>query len=923
MLRRNSLHAAALIVLVACWIASGAMPTSAQGSDDLDALNAQTAELFRAGKYAEGAAIANKALGLATRQFGPDHPTVSLALNNLALLYGAQGRYGEAEPLYKRALAITEKAYGPDHSEVAFRLGNLAELYRAQGRYGEAEPLYKRALVIHGKALGPDHPQVGQKLNNLAALYFAQGRYAEAEPLYQRAQEIGEKALGPDHPEVGLYLNNLAALYAAEGRYSEAEQLYRRALAIGEKALGADHPEIALDFNNLGLLYRAQGRPAEAEPLYKRALAIAERALGPEHPNVSIFLNNLAELYVSQDRYAEAEPLFKRALAIDEKVLGPGHDQVGLRLNNLAKTYYDQGHYAEAEPLYKRALSIAEKAFGPEHPDVGMDLNNLAGLYSAQERYGEAEPLFKRALAIDEKALGPEHPSVGLFLNNLADLYRAQTNYREAEPLYKRALAIHAKALGPDHLDVGQDLSNLAALAFEQSDWARAADYWRRSTSVIIGRARRGTLVGEALTGKRKSEASQVSWQFRDLIKAAFRQSAGPDATSVLREMFQTAQWAQSSEAAESLALMAARGAKGDPKLAALIRERQDLLAEWQRRDQARSTAVAQPPERRNHDAEAENTSRLTAIDARIANIDKSLAADFPDYAALVGPTPLSVESVQDQLGAGEALVLFLDTAELKLAPEETFIWVVTKTDARWARSELGPTALSREVAALRCGLDYDGAWAVKASRCPSLLKTNYTESDHRVAKPLPFDAGRAHALYMGLFRQVEDLIRNKHLLIVPSGALTQLPFQVLVADKPDGTASGDDAFRRVTWLVRKHALTVLPSVSSLKALRQLAKASRANRTLIGFGNPLGLPAGAMMVLPAEVLRPPNRAAGMGVFFTWYYAGMALLTPIGGILRDATGAHGAPLLFAGSLEFAAMAVLALLRLSQHRYRTLP
>jgi MFS family permease len=79
-----------------------------------------------------------------------------------------------------------------------------------------------------------------------------------------------------------------------------------------------------------------------------------------------------------------------------------------------------------------------------------------------------------------------------------------------------------------------------------------------------------------------------------------------------------------------------------------------------------------------------------------------------------------------------------------------------------------------------------------------------------------------------------------------------------------------------------------------------------------------GLPAGAMMVLPAEVLRPPNRAAGMGVFFTWYYAGMALLTPVGGILRDASGAHGAPLLFASGLEFAAMAVLALLRLSQRR-----
>jgi len=92
---------------------------------------------------------------------------------------------------------------------------------------------------------------------------------------------------------------------------------------------------------------------------------------------------------------------------------------------------------------------------------------------------------------------------------------------------------------------------------------------------------------------------------------------------------------------------------------------------------------------------------------------------------------------------------------------------------------------------------------------------------------------------------------------------------------------------------------------------------------MIFVGAVAGVPAGAMMVLPAEVLRPPNRAAGMGVFFTWYYAGMALLIPVGGILRDVSGALGAPLLFAGGLEFAAMAVLALLRLSQRRHRTLP
>jgi hypothetical protein len=86
---------------------------------------------------------------------------------------------------------------------------------------------------------------------------------------------------------------------------------------------------------------------------------------------------------------------------------------------------------------------------------------------------------------------------------------------------------------------------------------------------------------------------------------------------------------------------------------------------------------------------------------------------------------------------------------------------------------------------------------------------------------------------------QIEEMINDKHLLIVPSGALTQLPFQVLIANDPDPTLSGTDAFRHAAWLVRSHPLTVLPSVSSLKALRRLAKPSAAMKPMIGFGNPL------------------------------------------------------------------------------------
>jgi CHAT domain-containing protein len=155
-------------------------------------------------------------------------------------------------------------------------------------------------------------------------------------------------------------------------------------------------------------------------------------------------------------------------------------------------------------------------------------------------------------------------------------------------------------------------------------------------------------------------------------------------------------------------------------------------------------------------------------------------------------------------------------------------------------RSELGTQALTREVSALRCGLDYHGAWRTLDSRCSDLLKVSYSPLDGQQGKPLPFDLARAHELYKGLFGQIEDLIHGKRLLIVPSGPLTQLPFQVLVTEAPKTALPNTFAdYRDVAWLARKQAITVLPAVSSLRALRELAKASHASEPYVGFGNPL------------------------------------------------------------------------------------
>jgi hypothetical protein len=89
------------------------------------------------------------------------------------------------------------------------------------------------------------------------------------------------------------------------------------------------------------------------------------------------------------------------------------------------------------------------------------------------------------------------------------------------------------------------------------------------------------------------------------------------------------------------------------------------------------------------------------------------------------------------------------------------------------------------------------------------------------------------------LFGQIEDLTKGRHLIIVPSGALTQLPFQVLVAAAPDPALSGADALRHARWLIRDRDLSVRRRSSHSGPCGRSGKPSRATQPTVGFGNPL------------------------------------------------------------------------------------
>jgi tetratricopeptide (TPR) repeat protein len=149
-----------------------------------------------------------KALQVADRKLGRNHPHTALRLGNLAFTFHALERHADALPLEQRALRITKRNLGAIHLHTALRLDNLARAYHDLGQPAEALPLEKQALRITEEKLGPDHLHTALRLGNLARTYDALGRHAEALPLEERARQITEERLGADHMHAALRLGN-------------------------------------------------------------------------------------------------------------------------------------------------------------------------------------------------------------------------------------------------------------------------------------------------------------------------------------------------------------------------------------------------------------------------------------------------------------------------------------------------------------------------------------------------------------------------------------------------------------------------------------------------------------------------------------------------------------------------------------------
>jgi hypothetical protein len=155
----------------------------------------------------------------------------------------------------------------------------------------------------------------------------------------------------------------------------------------------------------------------------------------------------------------------------------------------------------------------------------------------------------------------------------------------------------------PNSLDTALLRSRLAELHLARGEWTQAVNEWTQSSELLVELSKRdAAALAKAPSGPSVPATKRYAQVFFGLIKASrgLAQQVPADDDKLLSATFVTAQWAQQSEAASSLAQMAARQPKGDTPLSLAVRERQDLLAEWQGIDKLLVTARGAPQANRD-----------------------------------------------------------------------------------------------------------------------------------------------------------------------------------------------------------------------------------------------------------------------------------------------------------------------------------
>jgi CHAT domain-containing protein len=574
-----------------------------------------------------------------------------------------------------------------------------------------------------------------------------------------------------------------ADLAFAKGQYSEAEVAYRSSIALVRETI---------------IRMRSWPRSQSTKEDFEQ--------------RIDIETSFQARAKANQGRLAEAEADVRGALLSRLRANGKYAVTTANQIGALSSVISLQGRYAEAEQLERAGLEIKRTVgVAPDSDSIIATLRRLSSLCSLQERHADAA-LFDAEITVLIKSWDAKRRQRfdldGSQVYSLFATGRIGDGVTAAQTFVTREIA----RLGEAHPDVALARGTLATGYAKAGRDAEALAEFRKSVPALLA-AKRATDVDEsAVLSLRNSLIRNIVESYAGVLVRS-KKDGGEDTEG---QAFQLIDAVRGRAVHQAVMASTARMAVRDKSLADLVRKEQDQEKQIDARLNLVNNLLARAPDERDDRMVGALNKEIEGLRAANKTTQADIARRFPTYAELIDPKSPSVADMRAVLRPGEVLISFY------FGREQSFVWALPKEGALAFTSIAATGAeVDAKIAELRKALEPD---AEKISQLPA------------------FDLALASDLYELLLKPVEAGWRDsKSLIIVTNGALGLLPLGLLPTSRVELKASGELPFaeyRGVPWLARTRAITLVPSATALKVLRQLPPGSSSRDMLIGFGDP-------------------------------------------------------------------------------------